>query len=130
MPVTYSIDPNARIIRTACVGNVTPDDVANHFLELQGDPACTGHLDVLLDLSQLTSLPETNQLSGVAIQLKQTLGKVQFDAFAVVASRDSVYGMLRMFEVMVEKYFRATHVFRERGEAEAWLVSQKVHPIP
>lgn len=125
MPLTYSIDTNARLIRTTCAGNLTLEEVINHFQELQRDPNCPNRLDVLLDLTDVTSLPESRQLGAVALELKKTLEKVRFDVCAIVAQRDALFGMLRMFEVMVEKYFRATHVFRVRAEAEAWLAAQK-----
>lgn len=125
MPLTYSIDTNARLIRTTCAGNLTLEEVINHFHELQRDPNCPSRLDVLLDLTDVTSLPESRQLGAVALEVKKTLEKVRFDVCAIVAQRDALFGMLRMFEVMVEKYFRAIQVFRVRAEAETWLAAQK-----
>jgi hypothetical protein len=126
MPVTYSIDPHARLIHTTCTGNLTLEEVISHFQELKRDPNCPSRLDVLLDLSEVTSLPETGQLGIVAVELRQTFEKVRFDVCAIVARTDALFGMLRIFEVMVERYFRAIQVFRVRAEAESWLVAQKM----
>jgi len=126
MPLTYSIDSSARVIYTTCSGNLTFEEVINHFRELRGDPDCPSHLDVLLDLTDVTSLPESDQLAAVALEVKKTLERVRFDVCAVIAQRDALFGMLRMFEVMVENYFRAIQIFRVRAEAEAWLAAQKM----
>ena len=43
----------------------------------------------------------------------------------IVANRDAVFGMMRVFEVMAEEYFRVTRTFRVADEAEAWLLWQQ-----
>jgi len=125
MPLAYAIDTKERVIRTRCVGMLTFAEVVNHFQELERDPNCAEHLDVLLDLSEVNSLPETGQLRAVSYEIRKLQAKVRFDACAVVADRDALFGMLRMFEVMVENYFRLFRVFRVAAEAEAWLRSQR-----
>lgn len=129
MPVTYTIDAGQRLIRTRCVGNVTFDEVISHFQTLAQDPLCPGHLDVLLDMSETTSLPETHQLNAVTFEIKTIQQKVQFGACAIVATRDALFGMLRVFEVMAHPYFRVIQVFRITSEAESWLNSQR-SPLP
>ncbi len=125
MPVTYTIDTKERVIRTQCIGKATLDEVVQHFRELERDPECTGHLDVLLDVSQMTSLPSAIQIRAVPLEVKKIQKKVRFGACAIVAVTDALFGMLRMFEVMAQDYFRVIRVFRDAAEAEAWLVSQK-----
>jgi hypothetical protein len=124
MPVTYSIDGAAKIIRTTCSSPLAFPEVLEHFRALNQDPACTGHLDVLLDVSNADALPATTQLGAVATELALVRSKVQFGKCAVVATRDAMYGMMRMFEVLTARYFEAIHVFRNSAEAEAWLVSR------
>jgi len=126
MPVIYSIDSERKVIRTKCVGSVTLDEVTDHFRALERDPNCPDQLDVLLDLSELTSLPQSGQFSAVVDELKKLQDKVRLGAFAIVATRDVVFGMLRMFEVMAQRYFRVIQIFRVMSEAEAWLISERV----
>ncbi|MBZ5654187.1 MAG: hypothetical protein LAO56_02795 [Acidobacteriia bacterium] len=135
MPVTYTIDRKEKVIRTQCVGMVTFPEVADHFQQLERDPDCAERLAVLLDLSEVRSTPDTGQIRAVSYELRKIQGKVRFDVCAVVASRDVLFGMLRVFEVMAEPYFRSICVFRGIAEAEAWLVSQRQQsakdaPIP
>jgi hypothetical protein len=124
MPVTYKIDRANGLIRTRCIGDVTLEEVIDHFRVLGRDPECPSYLNVLLDLSQQTSLPKTDNLRDVAHAVNRIRGHVRFGACAIVACTDAMFGMLRMFEVFVEHYFRQTSVFRTLPEAEVWLASQ------
>jgi hypothetical protein len=123
MPVSYTIEAKQHLIRTRCVGNVTLNDVAAHFRTLLQDPEVPESLDVLLDLSELTSLPETPQLENIAREVQKTRVKVNFGVCAIVAPRDALFGMMRMFEVIARAYFREIRAFRAIEEAEAWLAS-------
>src|SRR5271157_2895613 len=126
MPVNYQIDKANRVIRTKCIGQVTIEEVVDHFRVLERDPDCPDRVDVLLDLSEETSIPKKENLQEVASEIWRIQGRVQFDTCAIVACTDALFGMLRMFEVFAEQYFRQSCVFRTVGEAEAWLASQ--HP--
>ena len=126
MPVTYVIDAEKKLIRTRCIGDVTFEEVIDHFRTLQQDPACPPRLDVLLDLSETSTLPESRQLETVSHQIAGVRGRVQFDLCAVSAPREALFGMMRMFEVMAQPYFRSTCVFRTTVEAEAWLLAHRL----
>jgi hypothetical protein len=130
MPVTYNIDPVGKVIRTTCSSPLTFADVIGHFRTLKQDPACGGHLDVLLDLRTADLLPETNQFGAVTAELGALRDKVQFGTCAIVATRDAMFGMMRIFEVHAGPYFSATRVFRGMAEAEAWMVSQQSASAP
>ena len=114
------------MIRTRCFGHLTLAEVVDHFRQLEQDPACSDHLRVFLDLSEVDSLPGPSQLGTVI----QEMDRIQprFDACAIVATRDALFGMMRMFEAMGEKHFRVTRTFRVASEAEAWLASQQPPP--
>ena len=121
MTVTYQIDQAKRRIHTRCVGAVTLDEVLQHFADLVRDPDCPARLDVLLDLSEITSLPTGSQLTAVTTEVARVRPRVQFDGCAIIASRDALFGMARMFEVFAEQYFGATRVFRTVNEGTRWL---------
>ena len=78
-------------------------------------------LIVLLDLVGTTTLPESGQLLEVARAVERLKAKVKWGTCAIVASRDALFGMIRMFEVFVEGMFVRTRVFRERKDAKRWL---------
>jgi hypothetical protein len=124
MPVAYEIDQARGLIRTRCIGNVTLEEVLGHFPTLAQDPGCPARLDVLLDLSEMTAMPEPYQLREISDEIGRVSDRVRFGACAIVAPSNVLYGLLRMFEVFAEKQFRTTRVFREIGEAESWLLAQ------
>ena len=126
VPVTYSIDKKQGIIRTRCAGFVNLEQVVEHFRMLEQDPDCPAALDVLLDLSETTSLPESNQLKVVNNEIGRIRSRIQFGACAIVAARDALFGMARMFEIFAANSFRAIRVFRLYADAEAWLASQRL----
>jgi hypothetical protein len=125
MPVVYEIDKENKIIRTRCTGPVTLEEVVDHFRTLAQDPDAPECLDVLLDLSEETSIPTKEELEDVTRALHAAQSKVQFGFCAIVAVRDALFGMARMWEVFAEQYFRGTYVFRSRPEAEAWLAQHR-----
>jgi hypothetical protein len=104
---------------------VTIEEVIDHFHELENDPDCPDRVNVLLDLSDETSIPTKDNLTDVASEISRIRGRVQFGSCAVVACTDALYGMLRMFEMFAEQYFRESCVFRTKRDAEVWLASRR-----
>ena len=130
MPVVYKIDAARKLTRTTCSRPLTFTEVIEHFRTLKEDPACTGRLDVLLDVSDVDALPDSGQFGPVSAELDAVRGKVQFGLCAIIATRDAMFGMMRMFEVAAEPYFRAIRVFRDAAEAQAWLDSLQTAEDP
>lgn len=121
MSVTYRIDAQTGLVETLCKGHVTLDEVLAHFAELERDPALPERLDVLLDLEETTSQPRREQLVEVTQAIDRMRSNVAWGDFAIVASRDVLFGMSRMLAVFAEELFEAAQVFRTRQEAEQWL---------
>ena len=126
MAVAYRIDQARHRIHTRCIGAVTLDEVQQPFADLVRDPECPGRLNVLLDLSEITSLPTSGQLSALTTEVARVRPRVQFDGCAIIASQDALFGMARMFEVFAENHFGATRVFRTMDEGTRWL---EVEPV-
>lgn len=124
MPITYRIDRAKRIICTSCFGNVTLDEVFDHFRALDQDPECPDRLNVLLDLGRETSIPKSEQLRAVSDTIGRLREKVRFEDCAVIAVTDVLYGMARVFAVFAEPWFHEILVFRASDAAEAWLNSR------
>jgi DNA-binding NarL/FixJ family response regulator len=124
--ITYAIDASKKLIHTRCIGLVTFDDVVNHFLELERDPVCPDHLDVLLDLRETTSLPETDQLRAVCETIATIRESVGFGVCSIVAGGDALFDAMREFEVLAQNNFRAIRVFRGATEAEEWLTVERL----
>jgi hypothetical protein len=123
VPVVYEIDRELGLIRTRCRGNVTFAEVLGHFRELENDPSLPARLDVLLDLTGMQSIPESDQVSSAAREVEVLRRKVAWGACAIVASSDILFGMSRMFHALVEAQFANSNVFRDLAGAERWLAS-------
>ena len=125
MPISYQIDAEKNLIRTKAVGQLTLQEVVNHFRTLEKDAQRPERPDVFLDLSEVDSAPDTRQLSIVVGEMKRIGAKLRFGACAILASRDALFGMMRMFEALTEEFFRETRTFRDEAEALVWLVSRQ-----
>ena len=124
MPIHHEIDRERGLIRTTCTGLVGLDEVLRHFRSLEDEPHLPAPLDVLLDLSAVTSAPDSAQIQRVAAEIRRLLGKIRWGICAIVASSDLVFGVSRILEVRAEESFLATQVFRDLAAAEAWLASE------
>ena len=122
MPVTYNLHPQLGFIETRCTGKVTLEEVLGHFSELEADPNLPERLDVFLDLDLSESVPTTGQLESVVQEVNRLQTRVRWGSLAIVASGDALFGMSRMFEAFTGGMFARTQVFRDRNEAERWLV--------
>jgi hypothetical protein len=100
---------------------VTLDEVVAHFREIEADARVPAEPDVLLDWSELTRFPDSEQVHSVALEIRDLLPKVSLQSCAIVAPQDLAFGVGRMFEMISEPYFRRTMVFRRMAEAERWL---------
>ena len=123
MPVTYSIDPVRKLIHTICSGPMTLAEVVDHFRALTTDPMCAGDLDVLLDVDRSEGFPHVSELGSVVTEVAKISHKVRFGLCAIIAGNVTMFGMMRMFEVLAGRHFRAVRVFRKGPEAQAWLDS-------
>jgi hypothetical protein len=103
---------------------MTLPDAIQHFRALGSDPAASGVLDVLIDISDLTTFPQSDQVQSVVYEIRDLLPKITWRHCAVVGPRDVTFGIGRMFEMLSERYFRSTMVFRQLDAAERWLASR------
>jgi hypothetical protein len=129
LPITYQLDQESALVQTRCRGDVTFEEVADHFRELGAEPDLPPRLDVLLDLRETSSLPETGQIRDLMLELEQLQGRVKWGAWAVVASNDAMFGIARMFQVFAEGHFQTSLVCRELEEARSWLASGAPDPM-
>jgi hypothetical protein len=130
VPITYHIDLEQNLIRTTVVGLVNPKDVINHFWALARDPQFPECPDVFLDVSGEETIPHSQQLSIVVGEMKRIGSKLRFGACAILASRDALFGMMKVFEALAEEFFRETSTFRDASEAEQWLAARRSRTEP
>jgi hypothetical protein len=127
MPITYRIDSELNRIVTRCTGETMLKEVLGHFDELEADPDVPKHADVLLDLTEITNLPNVGQIRAAAERAGDASRKVGFGSCAIVVGSEAWFGMARVFEAFTERYFERGSVFRSREAAEVWLDGGRAH---
>jgi hypothetical protein len=121
MPITYTIDVPRALIATRCFGHVTLAEVQAHFQELARVWPPVDKLDVLLDITDQTSLPSLRDLEVVAAELDEQIGPLRFGRCAIVTELE-LHRSMQMFEVLVGRFFDAIEIFRTPVSAVVWLV--------
>jgi len=108
-------------------GVVTLDELLAAAKEHQSDPERAKKIThVLIDFTEVTELRmNAEEAKRLAEASKITARLAPGGAAAIVAPRDHVFGIARMWESLVdEEASWSTRVFRDRAEAEAWLRAQ------
>lgn len=124
MSITYTFDPETRILRTRCAGRVTLEETLEHFQQVWSDPNVPARCKALLDVSSIEALPPSDQLRSAAGALDARAKRApRGGPWAIVAGRDAMYGMSRMFQVFLEEANIESRVFRTEAEADLWLAS-------
>ncbi|MFI5211000.1 MAG: hypothetical protein ACHQ2E_11190 [Gemmatimonadales bacterium] len=120
MPIEYRIDHDWGLVRTRCTGEVTLQEVIEHFDVLERDPDRPPRLHVLLQLTGMLTLPRSDELQAVAGRMNR-LTTLRFGVCAILVDRDIVYGIARMFAAFAESRFESVQVFKSAEAAETWL---------
>src|SRR5204863_3367245 len=93
MPISYTIDPHARLVHTQVVGNLSLEDALSHSYNLKTDPVFRPEFSELIDLSGFTG---TNMnLEAMKAFARGLQGKVfsHHARRAVVAPADSAFSL-------------------------------------
>lgn len=120
VPIT-SARLDADILHTILSGRVTDGELFAYYRDLPED-TFAGTWRELVDGREIAEMAITPagqmQLASLAeVQIARLRGGM----VAMVATRDSVYGMFRMWEMQREGLGYAVRVFRAFDEAIAWL---------
>ena len=121
MTVQYQIDGSIRRITTRAFGEVTIEEVLEHFDELSADPSFKPELDVLLDLVDCKTLPSADEVRRAAARVTASHSPLRFRRLAVAVESDALFGMLRMFHAFSDTAFSDAQIFWDRDQALQWL---------
>lgn len=119
MPIRYSIDRlNGRLL-THAEGVVSFEDINAHLDIEQRDR----NLDrpELIDARGATVDLTTEQIRRLVQRTTNMLRLVDLGPTAIVTTSDVVFGMARMYSLLVESAGIATEVFRDIESATRWL---------
>ncbi|MDH4070278.1 MAG: hypothetical protein OEV30_07625 [Ignavibacteria bacterium] len=123
MPIPCQIDPQYSVLHAKCVGVVTLEEILRHIADLAENNSGFNKLDLLLDISDLETIPDTTEIASIVNRIEDLRSEFSFGACAIVAGSDALFGIARMFTVLAEQQFRLARVFRDFLQAEFWLHS-------
>lgn len=118
MPASFTIDHERRLVLSRAWGVVEDGDLQANQREVAADPRFEPGYSQLYDFSEVTEVRATNE--GVR-GLVRTSVFARDSRRAIVAPSDIVFGMVRMYELTGDLDPRVFRVFRNIGEAMAWL---------
>ena len=121
MTITYHLDRDQRIVFTQLRDTVTDADIERFVVDVWA--RLNGAVfDELVDARAVAQITVTSrgmqQNAEISTRLNPTLTPYRV---AIVAPRDVVYGVGRMYEAYRERTPGAVQVFRTMEEALAWL---------
>lgn len=118
MSASYRIDSSQRMIFSSATGVLTDDDLLTHQDRVTNDPGFDPTFSQLWDFRHVSDVEVTNAT------LQELAGARSFRAGAkraVVAPKDVLYGMARMFQMLHGEAPEDLRVFRSIDEARNWL---------
>jgi hypothetical protein len=122
MPISYSIDPERRLVLTKAWGVLTDNDLLQHKENLARDPAFSVGMRELSDVREIQRLDVTS--TGVRAMVAHDDRRAHQSAqhrMALVVPNDEVFGMARMYQTMGAPD-NPVRIFRNLQLAEAWLL--------
>ena len=121
-PIRFELD-TARRLRTAIFsGVITEQALISAYIALISDPAFEPTINDLVDLSGVTKLEVTSSGVRRVAQMFDPLNELQTqNRLAIVAPRDDLFGMARMYEILRSDAPEETRVCRTIEDAKAFL---------
>jgi hypothetical protein len=113
MPINYKFFKSFNLVYAVGTGSLTDQDCTSHAYQLFHDPDFDYDYDELLDLSRVTAVDLTNDgVYMTSLEVLQHRDLLVNAKLAIVAPTEALYGMARMYELMLSPYLRNTQVFR------------------
>jgi hypothetical protein len=119
MPVTYSIDPKAQLVRLHYDGEPTLREATSVLLSILADPKFRKGFAVLADRRGLP-VPSTAYVRRLA-SFARSVHLLAEMRVAVVVDSTAAFGMARMGQLMVDGESAPLGIFTDISEAESWL---------
>ncbi|RJQ46129.1 MAG: hypothetical protein C4534_03215 [Gaiellales bacterium] len=122
MPIDYTIDRHEGLILTVAVGTLTDEDIVDMKRRLLADPDYDPGMKELSDIRGVDDFQVTAAGISRFVGIDEVKSEVVKDhLLAIVASRDVIYGMARMYQSQTQSFKPGVEIFRTMEEAREWL---------
>jgi hypothetical protein len=128
MPMTYTIDQEAGVVRLRCWGTLTNEEMLDCVERMHGDPARRPGMPSLVDCRDIEEMRVTPAGMQAAAHIEQVLADPTQEpwAIAVIAPQNDVFWLGRIYEALRVGSPAKVRVFRNTADAEDWLQRQSV----
>jgi hypothetical protein len=122
MPIQVNADESRELVEIVFTGEVTGSEFAELMEKYFHEPSSALPLG-LFDLSDVTIVDvAAGSVREAARRAEQYVdSRLEGGKLAIIAPRDLLFGMARMYEILRGDSPVEVRVFRERDEAESWL---------
>jgi len=118
MPQSYRVDAGQRVVVSRVWGEVTTNDITEHYRAIRNDPVFEPSFNHLVDIRAVTAV----RADAHAIRSGATNGVFARGAMrALIAPPGFLYGIARMFAASAEAEGQIVSIFEAPQLAEAWL---------
>jgi hypothetical protein len=129
MPLEYSIDPDANMIRMRCVGDFTFEELVAHTERVNADDRFRPGMNTLGDYREARLVGDISQMHDYlehSERLYEARGRCKW---AIMVADESFKNLVMMFDLVAKQRGVGieTRAFKEESEAEEWL-HQKESP--
>lgn len=124
MSVESKYDDESNFLYSRFYGVLTDEDLRSHAQAVVDDPRIKSGVKEIVDLRGVDSVEASTDSIGVVINIdKENREKLAGQQLAIVAPRELLYGLSKIFEVLYELSQGPANVkvFRDIGEARKWL---------
>ncbi len=122
MPHSFRIDPEHGVVLFRAEGSFSSEELLGCLQEVVAHPQFRRTFNHLVDLRDVSDFAATPADLRERVEMNHAL-EPQLDAsrIALVATRDAVFGMCRMYEQLMTDAAPTARTFREMREATEWL---------
>ena len=123
MPLTYTIDPETRLVTAVASGQLQAGDAIAVFDEIMSHADFVSGMRLLSDHRDLESVLPTEFVQTMLRRIEMKRELFEGCRWAFVESGVARYGMARMASILMERSPVELRVFRNIDKARDWLQS-------
>ena len=120
MPISVDYDRKGNVVFSKAEGIIKRDDIISYFSSVASLGLRKGYC-VLADYSKAQVDLSNDDIRMMAAQRKKMLSTSEKVKIAVCCTKDLVFGLGRMYEMVLGEDQYQVMVFRSREEAKNWI---------